>query len=309
MSMIVHRHKTLTASFRAAFGYATEHQLSDVARFSGGRLVQEASFESLGAFRSLGWKKLCPVYSEKYLPHFEENRDFIAAIIVTPEIYEKIEFSGGVLIHPNPNEAFFGYHMHLAEKKRYYQENIPSQISPRAKIHPRAYVAETNVVIGDGVEIGPMSCVLENTIVMQNTIIGMGVSIGGPGFEFRQMANGLVAIPHVGGVVIGENVEIQANCAISRAIFDAPTIVGEQTKLDNLVHIAHGAVMGARTRLAACAEISGSTISGEDVWYGPNCTVSNSLRIGDKASVTIGAVCITDVNDGQRVIGAFGRLR
>ena len=98
---------------------------------------------------------------------------------------------------------------------------------------------------------------------------------------------------------------MQANSAISRSIFGGFTQLGEETKLDNLVHVAHNVTIGRRCFLAACAMIAGSVIVGDDVWIGPGASISSGITIGDGANVTIGAVVTRNVPAGAHVSGNF----
>ena len=111
---------------------------------------------------------------------------------------------------------------------------------------------------------------------------------------------------HVGGVVIGDRVEIGANSAIDRATFEGgATIISDDVKIDNLVHIGHNAKIGARTLLAAQTCISGSVKIGEDVWIGAGVTVSDSVSIGNRAKILLNAVVAYDVEDDEIMSGFY----
>ena len=110
---------------------------------------------------------------------------------------------------------------------------------------------------------------------------------------------------HAGGVRLGDRVELQANTCVDRAIFGGFTEIGEDTKCDNLVHIAHNVKIGRRCLLAAQAMIAGSVTIGDDVWIGPSAAVLSEITIGDGAYVTIGSVVTRNVAPGQHVTGNF----
>jgi UDP-3-O-[3-hydroxymyristoyl] glucosamine N-acyltransferase len=100
-------------------------------------------------------------------------------------------------------------------------------------------------------------------------------------------------------------VELQANCCISKSVFGGFTEIGEDSKFDNMVHIAHNVKMGKRCFAAACAMIAGSVTIGDDVWIGPAAAITSEVDIGDKASITVGSVVSRNVAPGQKVTGNF----
>jgi UDP-3-O-[3-hydroxymyristoyl] glucosamine N-acyltransferase len=103
-------------------------------------------------------------------------------------------------------------------------------------------------------------------------------------------------------VRIGDFVEIGAKCTVARGTI-TDTIVGDHVKTDDHVHIAHNCVIGARSILTACAELSGRVTVGERCWLGPNCSIMDGVRIGDGATVGLGAVVVEDVPAGRKVMG------
>jgi UDP-3-O-[3-hydroxymyristoyl] glucosamine N-acyltransferase len=112
-------------------------------------------------------------------------------------------------------------------------------------------------------------------------------------------------VAHVGGVRLENQVELQAGSLVDKSIFGGFTIVGEETKTDNKVHIAHNCRLGKRNRLAAGAMLAGSVVSGDDVWFGPMCAIADGIKVGARASITIGAVVTRDVPEDARVSGNF----
>jgi UDP-3-O-[3-hydroxymyristoyl] glucosamine N-acyltransferase len=143
--------------------------------------------------------------------------------------------------------------------------------------------------IGDGVRVG-RGCVLDpNVFIEDNCSIGngvilhSGVVIGTDGFGFVRDAERYVKFPQIGTVVIEDNVEIGANSCIDRGAL-GETRIGEGTKLDNLVQIAHNVQIGKRVVIAAQTGISGSTVIEDD------CVIGGQVGMGDHARVQSGAV-------------------
>lgn len=179
---------------------------------------------------------------------------------------------------------------------------------------------EFDSIIDDSVSIGEnvvieKGCIIEKNVVLEhNVIIHSGTIIrknsrirsnsviGGDGFGFEYLSDRLVRFPHLGGVIIGSDVEIGAMNSIARGTL-SNTIVQDGVKTDNLVHIAHNCEIGKNSLITACAEISGGVKVGERVWLGPNCSIIQKVSIGDCAFVGIGAVVTKDVQSKTLVAG------
>ena len=121
----------------------------------------------------------------------------------------------------------------------FYGKKFESIIDPSAIISPYAHVAKFNVKIGAGSLIESNVTLKENVEIGARCIIRSGTVLGGAGFEFKKRNSTVIHIPHSGGVKIGDDVEIQHNCAVDRSVFGGVTSIGNMTKIDNLVHIAH----------------------------------------------------------------------
>lgn len=142
----------------------------------------------------------------------------------------------------------------------------------------------------------------------EDTFIHPSAQIGVDGFRFEQDIKNktVIKILPAGGVIIGDRVEIGANSVIARATFEEQsTIIGNDVKIDNLVHIGHNAVIRARTLIAAMSCISGSVKIGEDVWIGAGVTVSNGIKVGNRAKLLLNAVAAYDVPDDEIVSGFY----
>jgi UDP-3-O-[3-hydroxymyristoyl] glucosamine N-acyltransferase len=135
-------------------------------------------------------------------------------------------------------------------------------------------------------------------------VIQLGTVIGADGFAYERdnQTLDLETFPHITGVTIGYNVHISSNCSIARGSL-ADTVIGNGTKLDALVHIAHNVEIGRNCELTAGTIIGGSTIIGDVCWLGLNCTLKNKIRIGNKVIVGCGAAVIHDIPDEDIVGG------
>ena len=166
-----------------------------------------------------------------------------------------------------------------------------------------------NSIIGDNVSIDHGTVINNNVIIYDNTIIGKDCYIksnsiiGEDGFGFDFEEDGTpIKIPHLGKVIIGNNVEIGAKNTIARGTLD-DTIIRNCVKIDDQVHIAHNCYIDENTIITACVEISGSVIIGKNCWIAPNVSIIQKINIGDNVKVGIGSVVISDILDNKTVMG------
>jgi len=190
------------------------------------------------------------------------------------------------------------------------KEEVVPEIAPSAHIAPGALISQTariehgavieeGAVIGDRVLVGAQSYIGVNSVVGEDTTLYPGVKIyknctvgrrcilhsnaviGSDGFGFARDPNGnFIKIPHLGSVLIGDDVEIGANAAIDRGSM-GNTKIGNGVKIDNLVHIAHNVHIGDRSALAAQVGIAGSTQVGAECMFGGQAGISGHLEIAD----------------------------
>ena len=226
--------------------------------------------------------------------------------IAAPDTSERLTCS--VLTHDSPR---LGFCLALS------QFFVPAQIvggSTDATIDPTAVIG-VGVSIGAGVRIGPNVTIGDRCLIGENCVVGgparigndcvikPNTTIGARGFGFADDKEGVpVSFPHIGGVVIGNAVEIGANCTVARAALD-DTVICDYVKLDDHVHIAHNCIIGSRSKIAAGAIFSGSVTLGEGVWISPNVTILDYTTVGDGAFVGIGSVVTKPVDSGTRVFG------
>lgn len=133
--------------------------------------------------------------------------------------------------------------------------------------------------------------------------IGIGCVIGGVGFGYEYDENGLlIAIPHLGGVHLGDDVVIHNGVCIDRAVTGL-TSIGEGTKIDNLVHIAHGCQVGKRCLIVAGVVLGGRCEIGNYSFIGMNASIRQHVKIGRNCVIGAGAVVTKDVPDNQIWVG------
>lgn len=188
---------------------------------------------------------------------------------------------------------------------------INTTIDPSAEIHPSAII-EPNVVIGPDVKIGA-DCHIQSGVVIrefsyigERVIIQSGATIGCDAFYFKK-ETGIHKRWNSGGrVIIEDDAYIGSNCTISKGV-SGDTVIGEGSKLDCLVHIGHGAVIGKHCIIAGQAGVAGKTIVGDNCFILGQAGLAASLHIGDKVTVSPKSGVAGDIAAGKRVFGSPAR--
>ena len=236
----------------------------------------------------------------KYLDHVNENSDIKAIFLEQGQ--DLILRDDIVAIYvDDPKWYFFSLLNHLAKNR----EREKTKIACSAVIHPSAVISDVGVVIGEGVVVEPNVTIYPDVIIENDVLIRAGAVLGVDGFEHKKTARGIVSVIHDGCLIVKEKSEIGPNNTVIKGFSYRDTVVGRETKLDALVHYAHGVQSGERCFIAAQAMIAGHVMMGDDVWVGPSVSISNRLNIGANAFLTIGSVVVKDVPAGHKVTGNF----
>lgn len=171
------------------------------------------------------------------------------------------------------------------------EENV--RIGDRTHIAPHVHVG-MDTTIGEDCRIGPSCTVLHRVQVGDRVRLYSGVRLGVEGFGYTQGPVGLHRIPQVGGCIIGNDVDIGANCTIDRGSL-SDTIIGDGTKIDNLVHIAHNVHVGSHCVIVAQVGVAGSVEIGDGAQLAGQVGISGHLKIGPGARIAAQAGVIGDV--------------
>ena len=244
-----------------------------------------------------------------------------AACIIQPAAAHLAPKAGALILVNAPRPMFARLASKLARPRRIAR---PEHIDPTAQLEPDVILAPgvvigpdarigagayigPNTVIGPGVTIGRRTqigagCSIAFALVGDDVIILAGPVIGEAGFGVAGDASGLVDVPHLGRVVVQDRVTIGANCTIDRGAFD-DTIIGEESKIDNLCHVAHNVMIGRGCQIAAFGGISGSTKVGDSVTMGGRVGVGDHRTIGAGAIIGGGSAVLTDVPAGETWTG------
>ena len=198
------------------------------------------------------------------------------------------------------------------------------RIGDGCKIGSNAFIGE-DTSLGNNCELYPNVSIYNNVSIGSRVIIHSGTTIGSDGFGYVTINNIHEKIPQTGDVVIKDDVEIGSNCSIDRATIGS-TIVGEMTKIDNLVHIAHNVKIGKGCLITAGFAVAGSTEIGDfctfagQVGVAPHLKIGNNSIVASKSGVTrslkgqntyagFPARDIKEHNRRQALINEIGRLR
>jgi UDP-3-O-[3-hydroxymyristoyl] glucosamine N-acyltransferase len=238
---------------------------------------------------------------ERFLDNIVANTS-IVAVLVGPALAGAVQSVGRVVVESgDPRHDFYSLHNWIALRQ---MSETPTTIDPTAVIHPGTYISPHDVIIGQRCVLEPNVTVLPGVQIGESCVIHSGAVLGVEGFEHKRTTRGVLSVIHDGLVVLGDNVVVGAATCVARGFRWRSTLIGDECKLDNLIHVGHGAQLGRRCFIAASAMLAGSTI-GDDAWVGPNATISNGLTIGSGAYVTLGAVVTKDVGPNERVSGNF----
>ena len=177
------------------------------------------------------------------------------------------------------------------------------KIGRKTRVYPNVTILD-EAVVGDGCTIHSGTVIAERCVIGNHSILQSNVSIGSDGFGYRPSPDGrgIVKIAHIGNVVIGDHVEIGSSTCIDRGKFSS-TVIGNGTKIDNLVQVGHNCKIGRSCLIAGCCGISGSVTIGDGVVMAGQVAVKDHVTIG--SGVTIGGKSgvIHDIPDGKTVLG------
>ena len=183
-----------------------------------------------------------------------------------------------------------------------------AQISENAVIGRNVMVG-ANSVIGDDVEIGDDTRILNNVVIHgpaqigEDCVIKDGAVIGSEGYRFvKDEQDRLVHPPQLGRILIGDRVWVGANSTIERAMIN-DTIIEDDAKIDDLVHLGNGSRVGRKSLLTAGCTVAFDVVIGEEVTVAPNATIRHSVTIASHITVGQGAVVVNDLTSSGVYVG------
>ncbi len=314
------------------FATAPARSLADIATLAGAELADPAAGErpiaGLAALDEAGPRHVTFLENPKYLSQLAQCH--AGGCLVSKRFESQVPARIPVLRVADPFRAFVALARELHADALRPRPNVATDgpgIAPGAVVHPLARIEEgarveplavigahaqvgAGTVIGAGATVGAYVTIGRNchvgagatiacAIVGNGVIVHAGVRIGQDGFGYLPGAAGHAKIPQVGRVIVQNDVEIGANTTIDRGAL-RDTVIGEGTKIDNLVQIAHNVTIGRRCLIVAQVGIAGSVAIGENVALGARVGVNNHVRIGDGAQIAATSIVNDDVPAGAR---------
>jgi len=269
----------------------------------------------------------------RYAPELASTR--ASAVLLQPRYRDQAPPGCVALATSQPYRAFAEVMIRLyPDAARPASTFGETGISPRASVHPSArleagVVVDPGAVIGPGAEIGGASFIGANAVIGpkvrigRNCVVGAnctvlcalvgdrvilhpGARIGQDGFGFAMGPRGHLKVPQIGRVILQDDVEIGANATIDRGA-NRDTVIGEGSKIDNLVQIGHNVVVGRHCVIVSQAGVSGSSTLGDFVALGGQAGLAGHLNIGAGAQIAAHAGLMSDVPPGERWGGAPAR--
>lgn len=239
----------------------------------------------------------------------ESLRTHPATTFITDLPAEGAPFGKSFIHTPRPRLQMAKLSHLFAEPIQDFEEPTHDvRIASSAKVHPRAFIS-SHVTIGDDTVIHANVTIYRKVVIGKGCIIHSGTVIGAEGFGYEKDDDGTwFRIAHLGGVVIGDDVEIGANTCVDRGTL-GDTLIERGAKVDNLVHVAHNVRIKQNAMVIANAMLGGSSVIGEGAWIAPSATIREGRRIGDHAVVGLGSVVVRDVEPGVTVMGVPAKPR
>lgn len=243
----------------------------------------------------------------------------VGLLLTTPAAASVVAVDGAVAVAKDPRSAFARLAAELHAERPFDIGDLARLKAAGAEVAPGAIVS-ASAELARGVTVGPNATIGPGVVVGRGSVIGAGATvqcavigdlvrigpgarIGGPGFGFAQIDGVLTRVPQLGRVLIDDRVEIGSNSTVDRgAIGD--TVVGEATKIDNLVQIGHNVRIGKGCVIASQVGVAGSVVIGDGVMIGGQAGFADHLSIGDGARIAARAGLMRDVPAGETWGGA-----
>lgn len=281
--------------------------LKDLAKWIGAEVVGDGNVDVSSAYtlEDAGPGQLSFLANPKYAKQLETTR--ASAVIVAQNVTcERVN----LLKTNDPYYAFTQAVVILHGRRTHAHQGV----HPQAYVDPKASVGEGTVIypgcyVGPEAKIGRECVLFPNVVVYDHCVLGdrvtvhAGTVIGQDGFGYATRKGEHHKIPQIGNVVIEDDVEIGANCAIERATLGS-TVIGKGTKFCDLIAIGHNSKIGAHGMFVAQVGVAGSVTIGHHCTMGGQVGVAGHLKIGDNVTIAAQSGVMTDIPDQSTMFGA-----
>lgn len=288
-------------------------QLAAIVQALGGELHGDGALtiNGLAPLDSAQPDQLAFLSNPKYQQQLVSSR--AGCVVVSPAMRDPALARGACIVADDP-------YLYFARLTQLWKRSLPAEAGPR--VHPSAVVDPSaeiagdvrigaNCVVGRGARIGAGTVlkaqvhVAEGCVIGERCILQPGVVIGGDGFGFApRQGGGWEKIEQLGGVRIGNDVEIGANTCIDRGAL-GDTVVEDGVKLDNLIQVAHNVRIGRNTAIAACTGIAGSATIGANCMIGGAARIQGHITIADGTFVSTGTFISRSIHKPGMYTGVF----
>ncbi|WP_421991808.1 UDP-3-O-(3-hydroxymyristoyl)glucosamine N-acyltransferase [Roseococcus sp.] len=307
------------------FARSGPHSLASIAAAAEGTACsRDILFRGVAPLHEAGPDQVSFLDNRRYLPALEHTR--AGAVLVHPDLAEHVPKGTVPILTPSVYGSW-------ARVAALFHPPAPleggihpmASVDPTAAIHPTASIAAfvsigaraevgahcciaAGAVLGEGVTLGP-DCRIGAQASISHARIGArvyicpGARIGQEGFSFAKTATGFLSIPHLGQVIIEDDVEIGANSTVDRGS-SRDTRIGQGTRIDNLAQIGHNVELGRYCVIVAQVGISGSTTVEDFVQVGGQVGMAGHLTIGKGSQIGAQAGVIADVPPNSRLLGS-----
>jgi len=307
-----------------------EATLGEIAAHLGGELIGDPGLPitRIGPLEGATPSTISFLSNPKYQPQLASSQ--AGCVIVAPAMRDAAVARGAALVTPDPYLCFARLTQWWAQKIR---PTAAVGIHPSAVVDPSAVIAssasigplvviEAGAIVGEGAVVGAYSFLGRGASVGRATrfaprvtlgtgchigercIVHSGVVIGADGFGFAPSPQGAVKIEQLGGVRIGNDVEIGANTCIDRGALD-DTVLEDGVKLDNLIQIGHNVRVGAHTAMAGCVGVAGSATIGSRCFLGGGAIVLGHLTLADGVNISAASVVTRSILQAGNYSGVF----
>ncbi len=241
------------------------------------------------------------ITKDHYGPTIIAVKDAYLSFQVLMNLYQEMQgrkegVEDGSSIHETAvigDQVYIGAFTYVSEK---------AKIGEGSQIYPQVYIGK-GVKIGKNCKIDSGARIYDYCIIGDHCVIHSNTVIGGDGFGFQPTPEGFKKIPQLGNVIIEDHVEIGSNCSIDRATIGS-TVIGEGTKIDNLIQIAHNVKIGKNNVIAAQAGIAGSTTIGDWNQIGGQVGIVGHIKIGNQVKIQAQSGVNSSVNDKDTLYGS-----
>ena len=244
--------------------------------------------------------------------NFKKLKNFKNIVIIC-DIKTKKNVNVPILLSKNPQFDFYRVIQKFFSTSEFKNSiHKTAIIEKNSKLGKNIYIGShcyvgNNVTIGDNTIILQNTCIYGKTKIGSNSVIKSNTTIGSEGFGFIPVNDELYHLPHVGSILIGDNVWIGSNSTIEKSHIDQ-TIIEDHVKIDDLVQIGHNTIIKKFSQIAAGCVMVGKAKIGKNCWISPHCVVDIGCEIGDNCIVGTSSLVRTNFPKNSVVTGSPAKL-